>query len=57
VGPHGREVVDRIRGQVGEKGHLAALDLLDDRYQQILARPEVVQQHPMAGANPRGHFA
>jgi hypothetical protein len=30
---------------------LAALDLLDDSQQEILSRPEVVQQHSVAGAD------
>ena len=44
-------------GQFGEERHLAALDLLDDREQQIFSRTEVVQQHSMAGADRGGDVA
>ena len=57
VGPHGGKAFGRIRGQIGEQGHLAALDLLNDRHEQILSRPEVVQQHSMACADRTGHIA
>ena len=57
VGPHGREVVGRVGRQIGEKGHLASLDLFDDRDEQILFGSEVVQQHSMAGADCLGHLA
>ena len=30
---------------------MAALDPFDDRHKQVLARPEVVQQHSVAGAD------
>ena len=57
VGPHGGKAFGRIRRQIGTKRHLAALDLLDDRNQQIFSRSEVVQQHSMAGADRVGHVA
>ena len=47
----------RIAGKSGTQRHLAALDLLDDRDEQILSRPEVVQQHSVAGADRGGHVA
>ena len=44
-------------GNSGQEPHLAALDFLDDRDEQILSRPEVVQQHSMACADRAGHVA
>ena len=40
-----------VVGSSVKQSHLAALDPFDDRHQQILARPEVVQQHSVAGAD------
>jgi hypothetical protein len=57
VGPHGGKAFGRIRGQIVQERHLAALDLLNDRHEQILSGPEVVQQHPMACADRSGHLA
>ena len=43
--------VGRLGGGVGQHGHLPALDLIDDRQQQLVSGSEVVQQHSMAGAD------
>ena len=40
-----------VVGQIGQRGRLTALDLLDDGEQQLVARTEVVEQHAMAGAD------
>ena len=53
VGPHGREGVGRVVGQLGERRRLAPLDLLDDREQQLVPRPEVVEEHAVARADRR----
>jgi NAD(P)-binding Rossmann-like domain len=57
VGPHGGKALGRICGQFRQQPHLVALDLLDDSHQEILSRPEVVQQHSVAGANRSGDVA
>jgi hypothetical protein len=57
VGPHGGKALGRICGQFRKKSHLAALDLLDDRHEEIFSRPEVVQQHSVAGAHRSGDVA
>ena len=54
AGRTGAEVVgsyDPRRTGVG------TLDFFDERHEQVLARPEVVQQHSMAGADRAGHVA
>jgi hypothetical protein len=57
VGPHGGEGFGWIRGYFGEQAHLAVLDFRYDRHEQILARPEVVQQHSMARTDGVGYIA
>ena len=44
-------------GKSGSEPHLAALDLLNDRQQQILSRAEVVQQHSVACPDRGGYLA
>ena len=47
----------RVVGEVGQRHRLAALDLLDDGEQQLVAGPEVVDEHPVAGADGVGDLA
>ena len=57
VGPHRRERGRRVVGQRAEHGRLPPLDLLDHRDEQLVARSEVVQQHPVARADLLGDRA
>ena len=44
-------------GSLSNNDRLAPFHLLDDRDEQLVARPEVVQQHPVAGADRLGELA
>ena len=53
-------VADRhvgVRQDVGERRSLALLDLTDHRHAEPLGAAEVVDQHPVAGADPRRELA
>ena len=46
-----------VREDVGERRALALLDLTDHRDPQALGAAEVVDQHPVAGADPGRELA
>ena len=58
--PQAHRVADRhrrVRDDVGERLALALLDLADHRDPQALGAAEVVDQHPVARADPRRQLA
>jgi hypothetical protein len=57
VGPHRRERRSGSSGSASNTARLPPLDLLDHRDEQLVARPEVVQQHPVARADLVGDRA